>query len=73
MTAPATQPVLVEGETVRFQTQFTPHVIFSHLKTTVTITDRRVVVHHPNQLFGVIPSGYLQEEIPLRHVANRRR
>ncbi|MCH5643968.1 MULTISPECIES: hypothetical protein [unclassified Gordonia (in: high G+C Gram-positive bacteria)] len=69
MTAPIQTP-LVMGESVRFQTQFTPHMILTHLKTTVTITDRRVMVHRPHQLFGVIPSGYLLEEAPLRHISN---
>ncbi|NKY61090.1 hypothetical protein HGA04_04870 [Gordonia rubripertincta] len=68
MTA-AMQPALLMGESVRFQTQFTPHMILTYLKTTVTVTDRRVIVHHPHQLFGVIPYGYLQKEVPLRHVA----
>ena len=39
-----------------------------HLKTTVTVTDRRVIVHRPQTIFGFIERGYLLEETPLRHV-----
>ncbi|GAB2659667.1 hypothetical protein GCM10027169_23380 [Gordonia jinhuaensis] len=63
------QTALAAGEMVRYQGQFTPHMIRAHMKTTVTITDRRVVVNKPHMLFGLIPHGYLEAESPLRHIS----
>ncbi len=65
----ATPPALLAGEVVRYHGRFTPHLILTHIKTTVTITDRRVIVHDPHLLFGFIPHGYIQHEAPLRHVS----
>jgi len=64
----ALQPSLLQGETIYHQTQFTPSAVTPHLKTTVTVTDRRVIVHRPQTIFGFIERGYLLEETPLRHV-----
>ncbi|MDL9948665.1 hypothetical protein QSJ19_24380 [Gordonia sp. ABSL11-1] len=69
MTAAAPSTGIVAGEIIRYQGQFTPHFILTHIKSTVTITDRRVIVHHPHLLFGFIRHGYIQHEAPLRHVS----
>ena len=46
----ALQPSLLQGETIYHQTQFTPSAVTPHLKTTVTVTDRRVIVHRPQTI-----------------------
>ncbi|UEA57821.1 hypothetical protein LK459_14530 [Gordonia otitidis] len=69
MTAAAAQPPLLQGETVQFHAQFSPRLILKHIKTTVTVTNRRVVVHEPHVIFGFIEHGHYLGEIPLRHVA----
>lgn len=69
MTAPLSRPDLHADETIRFEQRFTPRMFLTHLKTTVVVTDRRVLVYHPRVIFGVVEHGYAKGEIPLRHVA----
>lgn len=56
---------LVPGEQVRYRAEFSPHLILSHLKVHLVATDRRVMVHEPHTLFGVIEHGYLERSSPL--------
>jgi hypothetical protein len=56
---------LTAGERILFRTQFTPHLILSHLKVSVVATNKRLVVQEPNTLFGVISQGYLEKASPL--------
>ncbi|QBS40225.1 hypothetical protein [Nocardia sp. CS682] len=60
---------LMPGETLRLSTQFSPHLILSHLKVGLVVTDRRVVVHRPNTIFAVIPRGSLEQATPLGKVS----
>ncbi|MCX2963145.1 hypothetical protein [Gordonia aquimaris] len=65
----AMPPALLAGEVVRYHGQFTPRTFVTHAKTTVTVTDRRVIVHDPHLLFGIFRHGFIQHEAPLRHVS----
>lgn len=67
MTSPA-QPALLPGESVRYHAALTPRLILKHLKTTLVVTDRRVIVQEPNTLFGLIPMGHLEQSAPLSSV-----
>lgn len=69
MTAAAAQPPLLDGEVVHYHAQFSPRLILKHIKTTVTLTNRRVIVHEPHVIFGFFEHGHFLGEIPLRHVA----
>lgn len=69
MTAAAAQPPLLQGEVVEYHAQFSPRLLLKHIKTTVTLTNRRVIVHEPHVIFGFIEHGHFLGEIPLRHVA----
>ncbi|GAA1908489.1 MAG: hypothetical protein INR72_02920 [Williamsia herbipolensis] len=69
MTTSLSRPELQSDEVVRFEQQFTPRMFLSHIKTTVVVTDRRVMVHTPHVIFGFIEHGYIKREIPLRHVS----
>ncbi|WP_107658208.1 variant leucine-rich repeat-containing protein [Nocardia suismassiliense] len=60
---------LMPGETLRLSTHFSPHLILSHLKVGLVVTDRRVVVHRPNTIFAVIPHGSLEQATPLGKVS----
>ncbi|WP_194835927.1 hypothetical protein [Nocardia sp. XZ_19_369] len=60
---------LMPGETLRLSTHFSPHLILSHLKVGLAVTDRRVVVHRPNTIFAVIPHGSLEQATPLGKVS----
>lgn len=60
---------LMPGETLRLSTQFSPYLILTHLKITLVVTDRRVVVRRPNTIFAVIPRGFLEQATPLTRVS----
>ncbi|NIL82505.1 variant leucine-rich repeat-containing protein [Rhodococcoides kroppenstedtii] len=60
---------LAPGERERFSEQFSPNIILTQFKTTMVITDRRVIVRQPNAIFGIIPRGYNEQTSPLRHVS----
>ncbi|MFW0874787.1 hypothetical protein [Rhodococcoides corynebacterioides] len=60
---------LAPGERQLFSEQFSPNMFLTQFKTTMVITDRRVIVRRPNALFGVIPMGYNEETSPLRHIS----
>ncbi|MBY6368135.1 variant leucine-rich repeat-containing protein [Rhodococcoides corynebacterioides] len=60
---------LAPGERARFSEEFSPNIILTQFKTTMVITDRRVIVRQPNAIFGIIPRGYNEQTSPLRHVS----
>ncbi|AMY20466.1 MULTISPECIES: variant leucine-rich repeat-containing protein [Nocardiaceae] len=60
---------LAHGERARFSEEFSPNIILTQFKTTMVITDRRVIVRQPNAIFGIIPRGYNEQTSPLRHVS----
>ncbi|MDV7198341.1 hypothetical protein R4172_12290 [Rhodococcus kroppenstedtii] len=60
---------LATGERARFSEEFSPNMILTQFKTTMVITDRRVIVRQPNAIFGIIPRGYNEQTSPLRHVS----
>ncbi|NMM88184.1 hypothetical protein B2J88_28145 [Rhodococcus sp. SRB_17] len=60
---------IAPGEVVRFSEQFCPNMILTHLTTTVTLTDKRIIVRRPNTLFGIIPMGYNEHSSPIGHIA----
>ncbi|MDI9914320.1 hypothetical protein [Rhodococcus sp. IEGM 1379] len=60
---------IAPGEVVRFSEQFCPNMILTHLTTTVTLTDKRIIVRRPNTLFGIIPMGYNEHASPISHIA----
>ncbi|MEV6554992.1 hypothetical protein AB0M22_04690 [Nocardia sp. NPDC051756] len=60
---------LMPGETLRLSTQFSPFLILTHLKITLAVTDRRVVVRRPNTIFAVIPRGFFEQATPLTQVS----
>ncbi|MCK0438491.1 hypothetical protein MUG78_03170 [Gordonia alkaliphila] len=49
---------LLPGEQVIRHAEFTPRLILVYLKTSMVLTNRRLVVSSPNTLFGFIPHGY---------------
>lgn len=61
---------LLPGEQVIRHIDFTPRLILTYLKTTMILTNRRVVVSSPNTLFGFIPHGYSVHAAPLETVTD---
>ncbi len=50
--------------------QFIFSLPYFFLKTTVELTDRRLVFERPNTMLGVIPIGKQKDTLPLRNVAS---
>jgi hypothetical protein len=50
--------------------QFIYSIVHFFLKTTVALTDRRLVFERPNTLLGLIPIGMQKDTLPLRNVAS---
>lgn len=61
-------PQLLQGERIVAQDSFTPNLIFKHLRTTIVVTDCRVIVQSPHVLFGVIPFGESVASAPLEEI-----
>ncbi|MFT3661227.1 MAG: hypothetical protein QM809_07455 [Gordonia sp. (in: high G+C Gram-positive bacteria)] len=71
MTSPTPPPIaFLPGEVVIRQYQFTPRLILVYLKTTMILTDRRLVVSSPNTIFGFIPHGYSIHAAPLENISD---
>lgn len=68
--SPAPPIDLLPGETVIQHSNFTPYLIRAHLKTTVILTDRRVVMTKPGTIFWFIPHGYTTHTTPLEAVSD---
>ena len=49
---------LVPGEQQLWECRLTPHLLTPHLKTRLTLTDKRIIVRYPNTLFAFLPVGY---------------
>lgn len=60
---------LLPGERVDLDISFSPHLILSHLRTRVLLTEHRVVVQSPHALFGIIPMGYACASAPLNEIS----
>ena len=61
---------LLPGESVLKHSVFTPYLIRAHLKTTMILTDQRVVVSRPNTIFWFIPHGHTTQAAPLEAVSD---
>lgn len=57
--------VLGEGEVLRYRADFSPYLVMSHLRVTMLLTDRRVIVQRPHTLFGFVPRGYSEQSSPV--------
>lgn len=69
MTAPP--PItLLPGEQVIRHAEFTPRLILVYLKTSMILTNRRLVVSSPNTIFGFIPHGYSVQSAPLSAISD---
>jgi hypothetical protein len=70
--ASSAQPLATEAPPVEHElsrTQFSPHTILTQLKVTLVVTNRRVIVHRPNTLFGIFQCGYVERFSSLAKVA----
>lgn len=61
---------LLPGEKVLRTSQFTPRLILVHLKTTMVLTDQRLVVSRPMTIFWVFPHGYSVISAPLWEITD---
>src|SRR6266480_1966324 len=61
---------LATTERVVKRDQFIFSLPYFFLKTTVELTDRRLVFERPNTMLGVIPIGKQKDTVPLRNVAS---
>ncbi len=68
MTTPLFSPL--PNERVLLHSEFSPHLILKHLKTTMILTDQRVYVHEPHTVLGFIPYGGHQQSAPLERIAD---
>lgn len=59
---------MLPGERNLFAADFTPSPILRHIKTGLVVTDRRVVVRHPQYIFFVIKVGYAESGTPIHQV-----
>lgn len=55
---------------MRFYPQYSPNLIFKHLRSTLAITDRRVVVQSPSTIFDIFPVDMSETTSPLHAVAD---
>ncbi|MEI2775072.1 MAG: hypothetical protein V9G19_03685 [Tetrasphaera sp.] len=55
---------LMPGERQLYQVNFAPRLLAPHLLTLLTVTDKRIVVRHPNTIFGIFPLGYVVSSAP---------
>ncbi|MBK6885396.1 MAG: zinc ribbon domain-containing protein [Tetrasphaera sp.] len=55
---------LLPGERQLYEVTFAPKLLAPHLLTYLTVTDKRIIVRHPNTLFGFFPLGYLVSSAP---------
>ncbi|GAC56527.1 hypothetical protein GOHSU_08_00550 [Gordonia hirsuta DSM 44140 = NBRC 16056] len=68
---PSAPPInLLPGETVIRHQDFTPRLILTYLKTTMILTNRRLVVSSPNTIFGIIPHGYSIHSAPIETITD---
>lgn len=51
---------LATGERPLYRASFSPHLLLTHLKVSLVVTNRRVIVQEPHTLFGVIAHGYAE-------------
>lgn len=70
MTTAAPPIAMLPGESIIRQQSFTPHLILTYLKTTVILTNRRLVVSSPNTIFGLIPHGYSVHTAPIESITD---
>jgi hypothetical protein len=49
---------------------FTSNLILFWLKSNFLLTNKRLIIKHPNTLFGLIPLGYKQIDQPLKTIAS---
>lgn len=61
--------ILAPGETGKETADFSPNIVLSWLKTTIVVTNRRIVYKQPNTLAGIIPLGYAESSMPIGAVA----
>lgn len=61
--------MLAPGEQGVYQQLFSPNLLLFWMKTSLSITNRRVVARHPNTIFGVIPLGYNETSMPISAIA----
>lgn len=60
---------IAPGEVIRYSAQFSPNLLFTHLKTSVVITETRVIVRRPNTIFAIVPMGYIEHTSPIQHIS----
>ncbi|MDI9602983.1 MAG: zinc-ribbon domain-containing protein [Acidobacteriota bacterium] len=60
----APEITLLPQERQLYEASFAPKLLAPHLLTYLTVTDKRVIVRHPNTIFGFVPLGYFMSSAP---------
>ena len=61
--------MLAPGEKGLHSVSLRPNLLLFWLKSKFLVTNKRIVVKHPNTLFGIIPLGYEETAMPMGSVA----
>ncbi|WP_210726558.1 hypothetical protein [Corynebacterium endometrii] len=65
----STDIMLAPGEKGLHSVSLRPNLLLFWLKSKFLVTNKRIVVKHPNTLFGIIPLGYEETAMPMGSVA----
>jgi hypothetical protein len=60
----APEIALLPHERQLYEATFAPKLLAPHLLTYLTVTDKRIIVRHPNTIFGFVPLGYFMSSAP---------
>lgn len=61
--------ILAPGEQGLYTRAFRPNLVLFWLRTTMTVTNKRLVVKFPNTVLGVIPLGFEERSMPMGAIA----
>ena len=61
--------MLAPGESGLYGRTFRPNLVLFWLRTTILVTNRRIVVKGANSMLGIIPLGYEERAMPIRSIS----
>ncbi|MBP3041701.1 hypothetical protein J9303_19865, partial [Bacillaceae bacterium Marseille-Q3522] len=61
---------LGKDEVVKKSEHFTSNLVLAWLKTSFSLTNKRIIGNEPNTVFGLIPLGVKEVTYPLKNVAS---
>ncbi|KQB83097.1 hypothetical protein [Corynebacterium oculi] len=61
--------ILAPGEKGLYARKFRPTLTLFWLRTTMVVTNKRILIRYPNTVFGIIPLGFEEMAMPVGSVA----